>query len=70
MKAQPQYTWVKLTRETIVAGKSYHPGTVLEVTLDTAKQLLRDQLAIPTGEKGRMLTTTGITTDFQQGATR
>lgn len=64
MTEKTKFLWVKLTSGTIVGGQHYDRGVVLEVSADIAKQLIRDALAVPTGERGRMLTTATVSTEI------
>lgn len=61
--SEKKYVWVKLTSGTIVGGEHYNRGTVLEVSAAVAKALINERLAVPTGERGRMLTTATTSTD-------
>jgi hypothetical protein len=53
MRKAPKILYVEFTRETIVGVRSHRPGEVVEVSPDTFKQLIRDDLAVPHVGRGR-----------------
>lgn len=68
MSEKTKYLWVKLTSGCIVGGESYSRGTVLEVPAAIAKQLIHEALAVPCGERGRMLITASVSTEIRRAA--
>lgn len=62
-----QLLWVRVKRDVILAGRELRAGQVLEVTPGEFQALVRERAAVPTGERGRMLTADRYAGDLRMG---
>lgn len=58
--------WVKFKVGTVCNGRNYDRGSTAQVDSESFRQLMREGLAVPCGDGGRMLTTTARVTDFEE----
>lgn len=57
--------WVRFKAATVCNGRSHDRGATAQVDSETFRQLVREGLAVPCGEAGRMLTTAARQADVE-----